>query len=199
MTTIITRLFEDNGAAQQAVNDLLGRGHREDYIDIITRDGSGALTERIRAARVGPSAAAAYASHVSQGRALVVVQAPFNPIGAARHAMRVLDGHPSLKIGVANENEYIREDAQVELSGSVLRDHPLFMSNKHRPTAHGHVLGGDPIIRGKTKTSAIRGGAYMSTKFWPMKLLAPSKVKTSAKNSDGQMSKLFGIPTIIRT
>jgi hypothetical protein len=199
MTTIITRLFEDNAAAQLAVTDLLGRGHSKDYIDIITRDGSGALTERIRAARVSPSAAATYASHVSQGRALVVVQAPFNPIGAARHAMRVLDGHPSLKVGVANENEYIREDAKVELSGNVLRDHPLFMSNKHRPASHGHILGSDPIIHGKTKTSAIRGGAYISTKFWPMKLLSASKVKTSARDTDWQLSRMFGIPTIIRT
>lgn len=199
MTTIITRLYPTKAVAQAAVDDLLSRGHSEDYIDIITRDGDGGVMERIRAARVSPTAAAAYAPGVSEGKALVVVQAPFNPMGAARHAIRVLGGHPSLNVGLANENDYIREDARPEVLGSVLRDHPLYMSNPHRSTTHGHILGSDPIIRGQTKTSAIRGGAHMSTKFWPMKLLSPSKVKTSASKTGWQMSRMFDIPTIIHT
>lgn len=197
MTTIITRLYPSGAAAQAAVDDLIGRGHSQDYIHILTRDGSGSITDRLRAARVSPAAAAAYAGPVSEDKVLVVVQAPFNPIGAARHAIRVLDRHPSLNVGVANENEYIREDARQELSGNILRDHPLFMSNKHRETTHGHILGSNPILPAKPRTSAIRGGAYMSTKFWPMKLLSPSREKTSARNSDWQLSRLFDIPTII--
>ncbi|WP_431298906.1 hypothetical protein [Tabrizicola sp. BL-A-41-H6] len=197
MTTIITRLYPSSAAAKAAVDDLLGRGHSEDYIHILSREGKGTVTQRLRSARVSPEAAAAYAGPVADGKVLVVVQAPFNPIGAARHAIRVLDKHPSLDVGVANENEYIREDARIEVSSSILRDHPLFMSNKHRPTTHGHILGSDPIIHGKTKTSAIPGGAYMSTKFWPMKLLSPSREKTSARNSEWQLSRLLDLPTII--
>lgn len=197
MTTIITRLYPSGAAAKAAVDDLLSRGHGEDYIHILTRDGSGTVTERLRAARVNPEAARAYAGPVSEGRVLVVVQAPFNPIGAARHAIRVLDLHPALDVGLANENDYIREDARPDLSASILRDHPLCMSKKHRETMHGHILGSNPILPSKPCTSAIRDGAYISTKFWPMKLLSPARVKTSARNSDWQLSRMFDIPTVI--
>lgn len=197
MTTIITRLYPSGAAAKAAVDDLLSRGHSEDYVHILTRDGSGSVTERLRAARVSPDAAAAYAGPVSEGKVLVVVQAPFNPIGAARHAIRVLDLHPALDVGLANENDYIREDARPDVSGGILRDHPLFMSNKHRETTHGHILGSNPVLPSKPRASAIRGGAYISTTFWPMKLLSPAKVKTSARNSDWQLSRMFDIPTII--
>jgi len=61
MTTIITRLYPSGAAAKAAVDDLLSRGHSEDYVHILTRDGSGSVTERLRAARVSPDAAAAYA------------------------------------------------------------------------------------------------------------------------------------------
>lgn len=197
MTTIITRIYPSGAVAKAAVDDLLSRGHSEEYIHILSREGKGTVTERLRAARVSPEAATAYAGPVADGKVLVVVQAPFNPIGAARHAIRVLDKHPSLDVGVANENQYICEDARAEVSGSILRDHPLFMSNKHRPTTHGHILGSNLILPAKPRTSAISGRAYFSTKFWPMKLLSPSKVKTSARNSNWQLSRMFDIPTII--
>jgi hypothetical protein len=201
MTTIITRLFSNTAAAQAAVNDLLGRGHSEDYIDIITQDGNGAAADRMRAARVSSAAAAAYAGPVSQGNALVVVQAPFNPVGAARHAIRVLDKHPSLKVGVENENEYIREQPRMEVRGNILRDHPLFMSHDMAARERGTVssaFGLRTLSARATKSSAMSGGGLMSTKLLPFPLLSQSKTKTSASMGGWTLSGMFGIPTISR-
>jgi hypothetical protein len=198
MTTIITRLYADSATARAAAHDLMGRGHSDDYISIITGDGGGSVTDRMRALRVGAAAASAYAPHVAKGAALLVVQAPFNPIGAARDAMRALKKHPSLDVGVANENEYLREEMKIETSGKVLQGTVFYMSNPHRSTSHGHILGSNPIISGKTKTSAIPGGAYMSTKFWPMKLISAPTERRSAISGGFLFSSLFGIPTVIR-
>ena len=196
MTTIITRLYHDAATAQAAAEALQGNGHDPATIDIIS--GAEGAEARIVAARVAPEAAAAYAPAVAGGNALIVVRAPFAPIGAARNAMRVVDKFPSIKVGVADENRYIRETPSVASRGSVLTDHPFFMSNKHRPMGHGHILGSNPIKPSRPRTSAIAGGAHMSTKFWPMRLISASaKQGTSAIRGGWLISKSFGIPTLI--
>lgn len=201
MTTIITRLYSNTAAAQAAVNDLLGRGHSEDYIDIISQDGNGAVTDRMRSARVSSKAAAAYARPVAEGGALVVVRAPFNPVGAARHAIRVLDAHPSMNVGIDNENEYVREQPRVDLHGSILRHHPLFMSHDLAARDRGTVssaFGLRTLSARATKSSAMSGGGFMSTKLLPFPLLSRSKTKTSASMGGWTLSGMLGIPTIAR-
>ena len=71
------------------------------------------------------------------------------------------------------------------------------MSNPHRSPMHGHIMGSNPISPAKPRNSAIRGGAHMSTRFWPMKLLSSPKERTSASGSGFLFSSLFGIPTLI--
>lgn len=102
-------------------------------------------------------------------------------------------------MGLADEDVYIREDPQMELSGRVLRGTVLYMSNPHRSLRHGHILGRNPVIHSRPRTSAIRGGAYISTRFWPMKLVSKPKVRTSALRGTWLLSSLFGLPTIIRS
>ncbi|WP_309663389.1 hypothetical protein [Tabrizicola sp.] len=201
MTTIITRLYANTAAAQAAVADLMGRGHGEDYIDIISREGDGTVRDRMLAARVSSAAAAAYAAPVSNGNALVVVRAPFNPVGAARNAMRALDRHPSIKVGLDSEDEYIREQPRVEVRGSILMNHPLFMSHDMAARERGTVssaFGVRTLSPQKTKTSAISGGGFMSTKLLPFALLSRSKEKSSVIKDGWQLSTALGIPTISR-
>lgn len=196
MTTIITRLYQDGATAKSVADALLANGHGAGTIDIIT--GAEGAEARMVAARVRPEAAAAYAPAVAGGNALIVVRAPFAPIGAARNAMRVVDRFASVKVGVSNEDFYVRETPSVHARGSVLTDHPFFMSNKHRPAAHGHILGSNPIKPSRPRTSAISGGAYMSTKFWPMRLLAAkTRQGSSAIRGGWLISKSLGIPTLI--
>ena len=198
MTTIITRLYPDVTAAQAVVASLTGSGHNPATIDVITRDGPVAAPDRMRAARVPGASAAAYAPAIAEGCALVVVRAPFAPVGTARHAIKTVNRHPALSVGLADEDVYIREDPKVETSGKILSGTTFFMSNPHRRPGHGHVMGSNPILPSKPRTSAIRGGAYMSTKFWPGRLLSAPKARNSAIRGGGTVSALFGLPTILR-
>ena len=62
-----------------------------------------------------PSAsAAAYAPAVAEGRALLVVRAPFAPVGTARHAIKTVNRYPALSVGLEDEDVYIREDPKVK-------------------------------------------------------------------------------------
>lgn len=207
MTTIITRLFADAAAAKTAIDALLGRDHDPATISIVTGAGAGSAAERIRAAHVSSAATAIYAPHVEAGKALVVVVAPFNPMGTARDAIKVLDRHPALSVGVANENVYRREQPAQNVEGSVDTDHTLWMTRPGSIGAGGLVAGGS-VSASRPRSSAIRGGAYISTKFWPMRLVSASKQKHSAISGgrlmfgQGLMSRgwtisgLFGVPLL---
>lgn len=198
MTTIITRLYQDLATAQGVVAALVAKGHDEATIEIITREGEGPAEDRMLRARVPASSAVAYADGIAAGRTLLVVRAPFAPMGTARSAIRVVNATHALDVGIEDEDHYIREQPQVEVSGKVLTGTTFFMSNPHRTAGHGHILGSNPILAAKPRTSAIAGGAHMSTKFWPMKLVSPAKERSSAIRGGFLFSSMFGIPTLIR-
>ena len=209
MTTIITRLFADAAAAKMAVDALLGRDHDPSTINVITASGAGSVAERLRATRVAPEAAAIYARLVEAGNVLVVVAAPFNPIGTARDAIEVMNRQPSLKVGVEDEDRYWREQPRTDLTGSVDRNHTLWMTRPGSIRAGGHVAGGS-VSSPRTRRSAIKGGAYISTKFWPMKLISTHRERRSAISGGRLMfgrnlmptgwtiSGLFGVPLILQ-
>jgi hypothetical protein len=196
MTTIITRLFKDTGAAQAAVDDLLERGHDAGYIQLISGSDAG-LAERIRAARVSPQATTVYAPMVARGHALLVVRAPFNPMGTARNAIQALARHPSIPVAGVDANEYIREQPSMEARQNLLPGTVFFMSNPHRALGHGHVFGQNPILPSRERRSAIAGGGYMSTKFWPMKLISADRPRHSVTDRPFTLSGMFGIPTLL--
>jgi hypothetical protein len=196
MTTIITRLYPDLATAQGIVAALQANGHEPSTIDIISKGGEGSPEDRMHGARVPKASAAAYGPGIAKGAALVVVRAPFAPMGTARDAIKVVNRSRSIDVGIANEDFYIREQPRLEISDKVLRGTVFYMSNPHRRLGHGHVLGSNPILHAKPRTSAIRGGAYMSTKFWPMKLISAPKERTSAIRGGFLFSSMFGIPTL---
>jgi hypothetical protein len=199
MTTIITRLYPDTATARAVAGALTASGHAVDTVEVIARDGAADVASRMRAARVHPDAAALYAPAVTGGATLLVVRAPFAPMGAARHAMKVVDRTPSIKVGVGDENAYIREQPTVAMRDNLLHGHPLVMSNPHRSLPHGHILGSNPILSPRTRRSAIAGGRHMSRMFWPMRLVsARAKEGTSAIQGGWLFSSMFGIPTIWR-
>jgi hypothetical protein len=196
MTTIITRLYKDLATAQAVAAELSLAGHDSATIDVIGRDGEGNAEARMAEARVPRASAAAYAGGVAKGAALLVVRAPFAPMGTARHAMRVVNRTPAIDVGLADEDVYIREQPRLEKTGKVLPGTVFYMSNPHRSLTHGHIFGKNPLIASKPRTSAISGGAYMSTKFWPGKLLSAPKERTSAIRGGMLISSIFGIPTL---
>ncbi len=187
MTTIITRLYPNSAAAQAVAAALLQEGHSEDTIDVIAHDGASDLIDRLRAARVGPHNAAAYAPHIANGNALLVVRAGFNPVGAARNAMKITARHPSIDLGLADQDEDVREDPDPAQHSSVLTDHPLFMSNPHRERFHGHILGNNLVTAPREKRFAIAGGAFMSSRFWPMRLVSETAKEGTSDISGGAL------------
>jgi len=199
MTTIITRLYPDQAAADAAMASLLEIGQDKGTIRIITGQGSEETSNAMRAARVGAVAIAAYSKAMTGAQALLVVQAPFNPIGTARNAIRVLVTHPAMDVGLANEDVYLREYPAARVSDSILTKHPLLMSNPFRQMPHGRIFGNDPIIRGKSRTSAMRGGGFMSRFFWPMKLVSDAKPRTSAISGTWLFSSKLGLPLILKS
>jgi hypothetical protein len=175
----------------------MANGHAPSTIGVITKGGDGAPEDRMLAARVPKASAAAYASGIAKGQALVVVQAPFAPIGAARDAMKVVNRTPAINVGVENEDFYIREEPRLETMGKVQRGTVFYMSNPLRPMAHGRVLGQNPILPPRERRSAIAGGRYMSKMFWPMKLVSTGRQAKSAISGGFLFSQMFGIPTLI--
>ncbi len=198
MTTIITRLYPDLATATRVVAALKERGHDDATISILTQDGDGSASNRMAQARIPAASAAAYAPGLARGQVLVVVQAPFAPMGTARDAIKSVNRTPAINVGLADEDHYIREQPRVQTSGKILHGTVFFMSNPLRPVSHGHALGGNPILPSRERRSAIRGGAYMSTKFWPMRLLSRSREANSVIHGGFLFSSLFGMPTIIR-
>jgi hypothetical protein len=196
MTTIITRLYKDLATAQGVASELLSAGHDAATVEVIGRDGDGSAEARMAAARVPKGSVAAYAAGVAKGAALLVVRAPFAPMGTARHAIRVVNRTPAVNVGLADEDVYIREQPAYDKADKVLPGTVFYMSNPHRSLTHGHIMGSNPILASKPRTSAIAGGAYMSTKFWPMKLLSAPKERDSAIRGGWLVSSMFGIPTL---
>lgn len=198
MTTIITRLYPDLATAQGVVEALQARGHAAQTIDVITGVGEGDVTARMLGARVPAASAAAYGPGLAKGGALLVVRAPFAPMGAARDAMKVVNRTPSLDVGLADEDVYIREQPKNDISGKILPGTVFYMSNPFRRHGHGHILGANPILPSKPRTSAIAGGRYMSQMFWPMKLVSTGRQANSAIRGGMLFSRMFGIPTLVR-
>jgi hypothetical protein len=198
MTTIITRLYPDLATAQGVVAALQANGHAASTIDIITQSGDGDAAARMRGARVPAASAAAYGPGIAKGAALVVVRAPFAPMGAARDAMKVVNRTASIDVGLEDEDVYIREQPKLETSGKVLSGTVFYMTNPFRPHGHGHILGANPLLPHRTRTSAIPGGRHMSKAFWPMKLVSTNRQAGSAISGGMLFSHMFGIPTLIR-
>jgi len=107
MTTIITRLYKDDTAANAVASGLSEAGFPNNLFDVI--DSSGDVAEAMATARVSEEGAAAYGPLISQGNKLVVVRAPLTPFGASKRAMSIVDSQPSVDAGLENQDQYIRE------------------------------------------------------------------------------------------
>lgn len=217
MTTVVSRLYANKLAADEVVSVLRAQGYPQGIIDVIS-DGDGDAVDRIRRARVGREAAEAYASRLGDGKALVVVRVPFMPIGAAKNAIETVDRFDSVNAGVANQNEYLREEPSSKyMTSKILKNHPRFLTGD-LPAPHRTFLTrnldlsadnrigtisskiGLPLLkRHKDKRSVILGGAFMSRKFLPFPLLKRHKDKLSVIRGGGTpFSTLLALPLLTR-
>ena len=194
MTTIISRLYSDPAAARAVADALLKEGHDADTIRVITAGANAA--DAMKHARLSNSAAAAYAKAMTSGQALLVAQVGFTPIGAARNALKTVGRHPSIDVGVADQDRYIREAGSMVQEGRVLTTHPLVMSNPFRKASHGHIIGTNMLSPSRKRTSAMPGGGHMSKAFWPMKLVSQQGKRSSVIPGGRLFSSMLGLPLL---
>lgn len=194
MTTLITRLYADEAMAQDAADALIAERFGAGDMELITNDGATDLSSKLKDAGLRSTARAAYASAMGEGNVLLILRAPF---GTSVKAARTIDHIASIDVGLADETTHVPSSGP-SLSSTIFRSHPLILSNPNKNSMHAHVMGKDPILRGRTKSSAIKGGAYMSKKFWPMKLLLEAKTKSSVIKGGYHVSSMISLPTISR-
>lgn len=174
MTTIISRLYQDAATAETIAGALMDEGHTPDRIAIFTAPDEAAIT----ATWVGPAAAKAYATALGQGGALVVATVGF---GRTTTAIGIMDSADSLDVGLATESRYMSDFTSSRGSDSVLKSHPLWMTNRHASLPHSRIFGAANLSKHRTSRSAIAGGRLMAKYFWPMPhVIAPGK-RNSAK------------------
>lgn len=166
MTTIITRLYPDTASAEKVTAQLAEAGMPDRIVDVIAPSDS--ASEDMAAARVDATAAAAYGDHLTGSRRLVVVRAPFNPIGAARRASEIVDTVSSLDVGLTKEDRHIEE----QVASDLLIDLKIMRSHPH--------MGSTDLD--KPGWSTNRG--LMSHKFG-LRVLSKPKKRSSANSKGG--------------
>lgn len=129
MTTLVTRLYENAAQADDVVATLKAEGFPDSSMDVIEQGSRRSAEGQIIDAGVPANVAQQYAQHLSVGRGLLVVRAPFVPFGAAKAAIEAADAHPSFDAGVADENLNIPDKLDRDLLLSIMPSHRLFLTN----------------------------------------------------------------------
>jgi hypothetical protein len=190
MTTVVSRLYDSVEAANGVADQLRAEGFPDSTISVITSANAGEIMK----ARVGERAANAYAKAMTDGQAVFVCRAPFTPFGAARRAMDVADEAGPVDTGIGKANEYIREEADLDIhTPRILQYHPLMMTRDDYVGSGwsswrlSDVFGWPTVSRRRDyKLSVMQGTRYMSRGFWPGKLLS-NKPRRSRVISGGRL------------
>lgn len=189
MTKIITRVFPDEAQAQMAVDRLKLKFLPKRDCRIIT--GGASAEEQLQRAQVHESAIAPYAKHLAAGHAVVVVRAGYKPLQAAKITREILSKFETIDVPGAVEET--NAPWTPDRSPSILKDHPLFLTNSNVETP-GRIsdgLGLPPLTARKTKHSVMPGHKRVSRMFWPMPLLKTDRSATSAISGGRYMSRAF--------
>ncbi len=181
MTTVISRLYADSGAANAVVQELRNANFPENTVSVVTE----ASADAIVSTRVPSADAAIYAQAMQPENVLVVVRAPVTPFGAARAAMAIADSTPALSVGAANPNYHIREVANPSRFLTVLTDHPRYLTpdlGPDHPRERGFVSDGMswPLLTRHRQGRSGSSGWFSSTKILPFPLLRRKSGSNSA-------------------
>ena len=221
-TTVISRLYGDAQSANGIRERLYREGFPRHALSVVSAsdgDDVEAVKAKIMRAAVPEEGADAYATRVSEGASLVVVRATYKPLGAVRIANETFESSGALPVNLAAQSFKIKTPP--DHAPSILKDHPRFLTMAPRGThAGGPVSGqlgmrlvsapkrrdsvinggklmfGDGVKRGRSSSSAMSGGRFMSRSFWPMPLLTKKRGGSSVIPGGGHpFSRLLGWPT----
>lgn len=179
MTTVVSRLYDQVETANRMADQFRAEGFPESCLSILTSADSHAMA----AARIPASDAKTYAAKMQAGQAVFVCRAPFTPFGAARRAIDLVDGMPSL----AGANTYLRQDPKIERGlNSVLPTHPKMMTRDDYVGSGwaefraSHLFGWPTVSRRReAPNNLIKSKGPMSRLFWPGKLISDKPRKLS--------------------
>jgi hypothetical protein len=179
MTTVVSRLYDTVDTAQRLADRFRAEGFPDSTLSILTSADAAAMD----AARVPGPDAALYAAKMQAGQAVFVCRAPFTPFGAARRAIDLADGMPSL----AGANTYLRQDPKLERGlNSVLPTHPKMMTRADYVGSGwaefraSHLFGQPTVSRRREAPNNLnKTGRPMSQMFWPGKLISDKPRKLS--------------------
>jgi hypothetical protein len=198
MTTVITRLYDNEETASATARRLNREGLPRHALQVITAKGLSReeIAERMKRASVHDSALTTYADHVAAGNALLVVRATYKPLGAARITRDITARTPVKTVGGVVDDHYLPDGP--DHAPSVLKDHPRLLSLDLEP---GEYKGGPisaevgiPLLtRGHRNRPlhVFRGGGHMSRWFWPLPLVTRKRKANSAISGGRHVSRLF--------
>lgn len=199
MTTIITRLYPDTASTDAVVGELKSAGVPDSIMDVVAPSDNAHAD--MAGAGVSQSKAAAYGEHLTGNRRLVVVRAPFNPIGAARRIMGIVDSTSSLDVGLEKEDEYVsvQPHGNMLMDLKIMRSHPHMGSTDLKPgwsAGYGrisHKFGMRILSKPKARTSASsRGG----NNFPFGKKIIQSRKNSAIEGGGHPFSNALGIPLL---
>ena len=223
MTTVITRLYQDEASALGVRGRLNRAGFPRYALSLFSGEqglSANELQAKMERALVPTDAARTYAARVAEGASLVVVRATYKPLNAVRIATETFASSGALSSGL--ETESFRIKTPPDHAPSVMKDHPRFLTMA--PSAESSVklvsdqLGvrtlshprrrdsvihggkrffGEGIIHKKTSNSVLREGSFMSRYFWPMPLVSKRQRGLSVIPGGGHpFSQMLGWPTV---
>ncbi len=169
MTKIITRYFDNAGAAKAAKKDLVFVERLSPNI-VHVFEGAEDIAGRLGAYDVAPATADAYGQRLASGGAVLLVQAGYKPLGVAQIARDVMSASGASPIADLVEEVIVKDDPQ--FAPSILSDHPLMMTNDREPGDTNYYQANWPIPlinRRKPFTySLFEKHARMADIFWPL-------------------------------
>ncbi|MDP5084097.1 MAG: hypothetical protein NWQ23_01665 [Yoonia sp.] len=197
MTTILTRLFSDQSAAQSAADRLYFKGIPRRDIKVIA--GSENADARMARAEVHETAMGPYGAALAAGHAVLVVRATYKPLGAARIARDVLSKRETIDTGKVMDDFSV--PFKPDRAPSVMKDHPHMLSLPgFAPRGHVSAAFGLPLLKQhRTKRSAMSSGKRASRMFWPMPLLKSKSGSKSAIHGGRHMSQMFWPMPLVST
>ena len=196
MAQIISRLFTEEKFARSAYDRFRTEWFPKHAMAIYHKDGPGGdqVEAKLVEAGVNPDTAAAYASHVAKGAAVLVVAATYKPLGAARIARSIMADVDGVDVGDLPEESYMKD--RPDPAPSILKDHPQFFTAAPGPfdppaTLVSRAMGLKLLSQQRPRTSAISGGRFMSRAFWPGPLLSNKERKNKVMSDGRRMSRMF--------
>ncbi len=167
---VISRYFDDASKALNARYELV-QGRKLSHKIIALHDSADGLVDKLTDGNVNADTARAYADKMSNGGAVIVVQAEYKPLGVARITREVLDEMGAVSMPGVTE-EVLHRGPPRAYSARILKDHPHFLTRERDPMSTNHHMADWPlplIIRKKrSPIGVIKPHAHMADMFYPL-------------------------------